>query len=697
MDATAPSRSSALSIAVALGVLAAVTANLRSAELPPVPPPTRPPVETKPQFEDFAGSDACARCHQKEFDLWKTSTHGRAGGKPGEATIVARFDGQPLRFEDAVVTPTTNRQGGPVFRIQFEGSAPMEIRAEAAVGGGHMQGGGTQSFFTRFADGTMRFLPFDFIRRENLWFVQLRRDLTWVPVNKDIALGTDLANWPPHRVLGTATEFSNCQNCHGSQVSLRYDVPNRRYETRYHSLTINCESCHGPGKRHIEIVSRPGYEKLPDIGMIPLATLSKDASLKVCFQCHAKKDAIREEDYLPGADLEDYFSLKLALLGNSPFLVDGRVRSFDYQGNHLYSDCYLSGSMSCVDCHEPHGQGYRDVFSRKLIGRFDNGQCTACHASKAIAPERHSHHARDSAGSQCVSCHMPYLQHLGVGTNLVYSRSDHSIPIPRPAFDQQLGIENACQKCHHDKDLAWQSAKVKEWYGETKPHAPAIASLIKARDETDPLSAAKLLLQPEAKHSMAQAAGLGSWIERFLRPDAMPLDAEAVRRLKELARNPDVDIKALALAALHLITDQDPGVRAFLVEQLRLLGPREEAVRSRWAIAADTVGSAHAARGDLAGAIRCLEKSLEIKPDNHVTLSHLALARLRSGDATAAAARLRQAIELKPHKAALHFQLAQTHAQQGRIPEAIQSLEEGLKFSPEDPNAQRMLRLLRGQ
>jgi predicted Zn-dependent protease len=138
-------------------------------------------------------------------------------------------------------------------------------------------------------------------------------------------------------------------------------------------------------------------------------------------------------------------------------------------------------------------------------------------------------------------------------------------------------------------------------------------------------------------------------------------------------------------------------VRAFLAAQLNSLGPREDAVRNRWAIAADTVGGAAAGRGDLAGAIRCLEKSLEVKPDNHVTLSHLALANLKSGDATSAAARLKQAIALKPHQAVLHFQLAQTHAQQGQIPDAILSLEEGLKYSPEDPNARRMLELLRGQ
>ena len=59
---------------------------------------------------------------------------------------------------------------------------------------------------------------------------------------------------------------------------------------------------------------------------------------------------------------------------------------------------------------------------------------------------------------------MPFLQHRGVGTHVHFARSDHSIPIPRPGFDQKLGLENACQKCHAEKDFAWQESKVREWF-----------------------------------------------------------------------------------------------------------------------------------------------------------------------------------------------------------------------------------------
>ena len=147
-----------------------------------------------PKFEDFVGAEACARCHQKQFDLWKSSTHGRAGGSPGEVPLIARFDGRPLLFKDAVVIPTNSPAGNPLFRVTMDGVPPFDIVVDAVVGGGHMVGGGTQSFFNRHPDGTVRFLPFDFIRRENLWFVQLRSDLKWTPVNQGISLKTDLAN-----------------------------------------------------------------------------------------------------------------------------------------------------------------------------------------------------------------------------------------------------------------------------------------------------------------------------------------------------------------------------------------------------------------------------------------------------------------------------------------------------------------------
>jgi hypothetical protein len=290
-----------------------------------------------------------------------------------------------------------------------------------------MEGGGTQGFLWRHEDGTVRFLPFDFSRQGNGWFcnTESRADKAWVPITPSMSLA-DCGDWPPTRILGDEPRFTNCQGCHGSQISVAFDSAARRYSTHIASLAVNCESCHGPGRRHVELARSGGIRTAADVGMRPLATLAKDQSLAVCYQCHSIKDQL-QRGYLPGMPLEEYYSLKLPLLGENPLLPDGRTRTFAYQEGHQYSDCYLNGSMTCTSCHDPHSQGYRDVDGAPLPGRVSNGQCTGCHASKGEDVAAHTRHAPASPGSSCVACHMPYLQHPTVGATVRYARSDHTI------------------------------------------------------------------------------------------------------------------------------------------------------------------------------------------------------------------------------------------------------------------------------
>ncbi|MGH7598567.1 MAG: multiheme c-type cytochrome, partial [bacterium] len=395
------------------------------------PKPAAAKKPDKPTLDDFAGSDACAKCHAEQYDLWRQSTHGRAGGRPSAKNVISPFRGKSLQYKDAEVIPAIDGRQRYQFTVKRRGFPDEAFEVAAVIGGGHLHGGGTQSYFAEFPDGTLRFLPFDFSRHNNVWFSQARASKAWIPVNPDLSLD-DLNEWPPARILGTETDLPNCQNCHASQLLVHYDLQQQRYVTEYKSLDINCESCHGPAKRHVELARADRLQDAEDIGMKPLAALTKDASLQICFQCHAVKDELAK-GYLPGNDLKEYYSLKLPMLAENPHLADGRVRAFAYQQNHLYSDCYLNGSMTCIDCHEPHSQKYRDIYGRVLPGRFDNGQCLDCHASKGESLEKHTHHRPDSPGSLCVSCHAPYLQHQGIGAHVRFARSDHSIPIPRPA------------------------------------------------------------------------------------------------------------------------------------------------------------------------------------------------------------------------------------------------------------------------
>jgi tetratricopeptide (TPR) repeat protein len=660
-------------------------------------------------FEDFVGSETCGECHAEQYEVWKRSAHGRAGGPAADDWVIGPFDGTPIRFEDAVVTPERTEAGEYVFRVERRGRPVEVIRVVRVVGGGHMVGGGTQAYFAEFPDGTLRFVPFDYSRHTGVWFCQTagRTNEGWVPITPDMSLA-DCGDWPPARVMGSHIRFQNCQGCHGSQVLLEFDPGAGRYRTRFTTLRINCESCHGPGRRHVELARSGRIGESADIGMTALATLDKDASLKVCFRCHAVKDEI-QPGYLPGAPLEDYFGLKLPFVGSRPLFPDGRVRQFAYQEGHLFSDCYLNGSMTCVDCHDPHSQRYRDIWGRPLEGRLNDGQCLDCHPSKAESPERHTRHPPDSPGSRCVACHMPYLQEPAVGPRIRYARSDHTIPIPRPGLDAVLGIQNACQTCHADRSLDELGRQIFEWYGELKPLKPEIEGVLRSQRVRSRSAAARLMLAPGSRYPALQFTGLAYFFLQHLSPDMPTLEPEIVERLKALSESDDLDLEALALASLHFARGTDPAVRSYLKERLAGLDERDRNVRRRWVWILSFRGDVYASRGQYAEALASYRKALEVLPDDPavlaslgviytdlgryaeavrhfrrslaldsvqpLTLVSLAFALTESGDFEAGLAAYRRAIELNPWEPKTYLSLGNAYLKRGRLEDATEAYQ----------------------
>lgn len=701
-------------------------------ELPP-PQPDAPPAV---RYEDFVGAAACGPCHETRYRAWQESAHGRAGGRPGPETLIASFDGTPIRFRDAVVTPSVT-DGEYRFTVERVGRPAAVFPVDGVIGGGHMVGGGTQGFVSRYPDGSVRFLPFDFVRHEGVWFCntanilgwwtteadrsETRLDEGWVPVTAAMRLA-DCGDWPPIRVLGTTTDFQSCQDCHGSQILFRFDTAASRYATRFTSLQINCESCHGPGRRHVQLMEAGTTDG--DIGLPSLVVMGKDESLELCFRCHAVKQTL-DFGFLPGMDLGRYYSLKAPLWLDEPLRADGKVRTFAYQLNHLYSDCYLNGSMTCVDCHAPHGLGYRDIWDRTLVGRFDDAQCLGCHPSKAEPVSDHTHHPADSPGSSCVGCHMPYRQHPTVGSAIRFSRADHTIPIPRPAADAQAGAPSACALCHPDVPAPELEEQVRAWYGELKPYHPLVEGLLAVTDVSDEARARSLLLRPRLDHPAAQAQALGLYIRRYLSPDMPDLDPGAVRLLTVLAGHSDLDVKALALAGLHLARGRDPAVRRFLASQLETLGEVQGAVRRRWVLVLRSLGDELLQRGHTDRAIVSYERALEVMPEHPDALSDLGLAsgslrrfeqaiefyrrsltaapfqtqvlvnlgvaleHLGRGEEAIAAYQL--AVARNPGEALAHFNLGNVHFVRGEYREAVDFYRNAVRHNPRLVNGHLML------
>ena len=640
---------------------------------------------TAPRPGDFAGTQACASCHAEQVAQWSRSTHGTAGGVPGSVTnpvkVIAPFNGAPIRFADATVIP---RQRGGVYEfvVRRAGEADTAYRVTGVIGGGHMAGGGTQGFVTDWPDGTVRFLPFDWSKDSRTWFCNTgtRTNAGWQPITTGLRLA-DCGDWPPMRVLGEEPRFSNCQSCHGSNITVAYDDTKRQWRTQVATYAVNCESCHGPAARHVRLMQqgRPGA----DIGLEALATLDKDRSVGTCMGCHALKTRLAT-GYVPGAQLTQFYSVALSQLGDAPFTPDGRTRTFAYQEGHYASDCYRNGGMTCVSCHDPHTQGYRTVDGEPIPGRVDDRQCTSCHASKRDDVARHTKHPANSPGSNCVACHMPYEQQHELGRAIKYGRSDHTIAIPRPAVDASLGLVGSCQSCHADRPVPELERQVATWWGTIKPHDRAVAGVLAAREVTDVGQATPLLLQPASRHAMAQVAGLAEWLQRFGAPRMASVPEGLEKALLQLADSRDPDVQALALATLHYTRGHVGSVRRALAQRLEAVadGATRDALRRRWATVLGGLGDAAREAGRHDQAVAAYRAALEVIPTSAPLHLNLGLTHAARGDMAAAVASYRQSLQADPRQVLGEVNLAIALEQGGDVDGARAAYDRAIAADP---------------
>lgn len=238
--------------------------------------------------------------------------------------------------------------------------------------------------------------------------------------------------------------------------------------------------------------------------------------------------------------------------------------------------------------------------------------------------------------------------------------------------------------CHEDRSPTELQVVTEGWWGPLKPHHPLVAGLLRARETTDRLAAARLVLRPELDHPIAQFAGLAHLLEERLRPDMAALEPEILERLTTLAHSPDLDVRALALATLHYAAGDTGASREVMVAALE---SPPAGLRKRWALALGYLADRDRDAGRVPAALATYRKALEVAPDDPRILAAMGLALRRVGRADQAVAALRRALELDPQLALVRVNLGTALQEAGRVREAALVLQEAMQQEPYEPLA----------
>ncbi|MCX7015005.1 MAG: cytochrome c3 family protein [Candidatus Sumerlaeota bacterium] len=175
--------------------------------------------------------------------------------------------------------------------------------------------------------------------------------------------------------------------------------------------------------------------------------LSQAQQVDSCGRCHARR-RILADGFKPGDSFCDYMVPEL--LDTNSYYPDGQVHEEDFEySSFLQAKMYTKG-VRCADCHDPH---------TTLRKREGNKLCLECHEPR-LNEFAHTMHQPDSEGARCERCHMPITTYMGRDPRL-----DHGFTIPTPELTVEMGIPNACNRCHADKDAQWSIVEIHGAHG----------------------------------------------------------------------------------------------------------------------------------------------------------------------------------------------------------------------------------------
>ena len=615
----------------------------------------------------YVDNARCVSCHAAEAVAWKTSQHFKAMAHANEETVLGDFNDTTFTH-DGVTSRFFRRNGG--FFVSTDGPdgiiADFEIKYTFGVEP-------LQQYLIELPGGRLQAFTVAWDTGRKQWFHLFAHE-----------------DAPPGDVLHWTGRYQNwnlmCAACHTTNLVRNYDAASDSYETTWSEINVSCQSCHGPGQRHVDWAdgaerrSGQGSGGGTDLGLAPdFRKLDAHAEVEVCAPCHARRSELTAAP-VPGRPLMDDY--RPTLLDAGLYFPDGQQQDEVYiYGSFRQSKMYSEG-VRCTDCHDAH------TATLKADG---NAICTQCHhpggndrfpslTAKVYDHPSHHYHPEGSAGTQCVSCHMPERTYM-----VVDPRRDHAFSIPRPDLSARLGTPNACIGCHDDKPHDWAADAITRWFGGDAWRGPTFAEALAAGRDQAPGGSGPLagIVTDPTQPAIIRATAmdlLGGYGAAALEPARASLsDSDPAVRMAAVAALDAVPVEDRIASVAPLLRDP---VRSVRIEAARVL----------------SAGAQNRLGGDQARAFEAtlaeLEAVQKIALDTPGAHLNLAVVDANAGRYDSAERRYRAALRLDPDFTPARANLAQLLSQRRRHGEAEVVLREGLSRVPTQGELAYMLGLL---
>ncbi len=312
----------------------------------------------------YAGSDACRKCHAAEFDSWKGTWHAKMVMKRDEGIL-----------KDAVEKWATDGANPGPEKANVTGRRISVLDVEYVVGSYWKQ----RYLVRNETTGNLQFANKQFNRMSGKW-----------------------------ENYGQKNDWETmCATCHTTGYRLvKYDPADpKSQKAEWTELGIGCESCHGPGAKHVKSLSKK------DIWNFAGKKAAEQS--RVCGYCHIRLDnemyrsaqGNTREDFpapkvgqsfkpsddwtkwypdhviIPGVQPEDRIDAEYKGDLKGMFLLDNVAKEagvYEATKHHqeyqewLQSSHHKGGEMSCLTCHSPHA-------GKKTARKDPRASCSKCH------------------------------------------------------------------------------------------------------------------------------------------------------------------------------------------------------------------------------------------------------------------------------------------------------------------------------